>query len=421
MRKRILFGLVSFILFIVLNIPIGAKELIVNDLGIVKQYTVSDSEGSAMLSRDGNQAKPVLTNTMIKQPGTYFLTQEDKNKQLQIIKFRINASKDQNEWEIGTTKELPEIFKYSLENYKKTITIRFKNGTYTIDELDQMIHSMLEDLMAEYPRLSYVSYKMTSYGTVHPKVVMTFDYALDNIKLLKTYNENLDRLLMDAIETCIKPDMKAIEREIALTDYLASHITYAQRDTNITHTVMGAMVDGIGVCDGYAKSIMYLLNSVGVPTLFITGTADGGPHAWNLVKIDGSYYHLDLTWADSDESRIGTFYNYLNETDDYMRLTHVWNTKKYPKAENNKYTSMMLPVVQPGVYKVNTKAEWNKLVKTLEEDDLEEVNIIFNNLEENKWSAQKLINTIVEKENSNINYYTYYKYNSLIVNYALSH
>lgn len=399
---------------------VDATEPFFTDLGTIKGYEVGRSkEGTLLLSRDGGYAKPISKQTTVKQPGTYFLTEIDQDDHIAITRFQIPVLKDQNEWRIQGVKELPEIFKYSLENYKENITLYFDNGTYKIEQLNEMIHGILEELMEEYPKLSYVSYHMTSYGTVKPKVVLEFTYALDNITLLKVYNKNLDKKVAELIQDLITPEMKDYEREWVIANYLASNLIYAPRDTDISHTMQGALMEGVAVCDGYAKSAMYLLNSIGVPTQFVTGTANGGPHAWNLVKLGDGYYHVDLTWADSDEERIGKFYNYLNETDAYMKLSHRWEEEKYPKASSMTYLSTALPVEQEGIYKVESKEKWEKLRRTLREDGLTEANIIFNDLNRNKWSLQRIIENIIKEEERNIAYYTFFKYDSLIVNYRI--
>ena len=56
------------------------------------------------------------------------------------------------------------------------------------------------------------------------------------------------------ITQTVTSDMHAVERERALCDAL------------IAHTIWGGIVNQVAVCNGYAKSLMYALNMVGVPT-----------------------------------------------------------------------------------------------------------------------------------------------------------
>ena len=64
-------------------------------------------------------------------------------------------------------------------------------------------------------------------------------------------------------------------------------------------TIYSALVGKRSVCQGYAKSMQYLLNAMGLECTLIQGTAQGEPHGWNLVKSDGEYYYVDATWGDN--------------------------------------------------------------------------------------------------------------------------
>lgn len=65
----------------------------------------------------------------------------------------------------------------------------------------------------------------------------------------------------------------------------------------------GALVDGSALCEGYARAFAMLCNRYGIENLIATGTAkrDGAPdeeHMWNMVKVQGYWYNMDLTWDD---------------------------------------------------------------------------------------------------------------------------
>ena len=63
-----------------------------------------------------------------------------------------------------------------------------------------------------------------------------------------------------------------------------------------SYEAYGVLADHIGVCEGYAKAYMYLMNRLGIPTEYITSTALN--HGWNVVTIDGQPYHVDVTHDD---------------------------------------------------------------------------------------------------------------------------
>ena len=125
-------------------------------------------------------------------------------------------------------------------------------------------------------------------------------------------------------------------------DPVAQEISSTLAGQDLAHTAYGCLVADSGgnenyaVCDGYALATEYLLQQCGIETAFIGGRAgeteaDAGGHAWNIVKIDGSWYELDSTWDDAgsleDDLTDGTdeYYYYmeaLNDPDYREKLNH---------------------------------------------------------------------------------------------------
>lgn len=100
-------------------------------------------------------------------------------------------------------------------------------------------------------------------------------------------------------------------------NYLVNNAVY---DYTFTYySAHGVLLAGRGVCDSYTRAYEMLLNAVGIKNRRISG----GNHAWNLVQIDGNWYHVDNTWGSA----------YFLRSDAYMRETrHTWNASSYPAA-----------------------------------------------------------------------------------------
>ena len=85
-------------------------------------------------------------------------------------------------------------------------------------------------------------------------------------------------------------------------------------------SLYGIFVNKKGVCAGYAKALQYLFNRVGFECAFVTGDTEQGHHAWNLAKISGEYYYIDVTWDDSSNTKEEK--NYSDDvTYDYFCVT----------------------------------------------------------------------------------------------------
>lgn len=132
------------------------------------------------------------------------------------------------------------------------------------------------------------------------------------------------------------------EKEKALHDYLIKNVRFDQENKNrntipdVSYTAYGALANGVAVCEGYAEAMNNLLNNAGFEAQIITGKAGTANepakwegHAWNLVKIDGKTYHLDVTWDDPDQGGLVET-DYFNVSDDFISKTHQWDTSKYP-------------------------------------------------------------------------------------------
>ena len=91
---------------------------------------------------------------------------------------------------------------------------------------------------------------------------------------------------------------------LKIHDYLISNVDYDQNYSSIgCYSIYGAFIDHKCVCEGYAKSLKYLLDSANIPCVIVQGMATNSNgktenHAWNSVYLNDSWYYIDTTWND---------------------------------------------------------------------------------------------------------------------------
>ena len=129
----------------------------------------------------------------------------------------------------------------------------------------------------------------------------------------------------------ISDSMSDYEKELYIHDAMAQRIVY--EEGTHAHNAYGALVIGEAVCEGYAEAFQYLLQQVGIQSFLMTGvstvprTDTSVGHTWNAVKIDGKFYHVDLTWDDQAKE---LFHAYFNVSDARILEDHAIYSAGYP-------------------------------------------------------------------------------------------
>lgn len=153
-----------------------------------------------------------------------------------------------------------------------------------------------------------------------------------------------DRKILEAaeavLEQSISDGMSGYERERALYGWVVSNIEY-DWDHQDPSAVMdpdsanpyGGLVNGKSICLGFATTFQLLMDMAGVECITVTGAAFRSTenHAWNMVRLNGSWYCVDATWdMNVPDPR---YWSYFNVTSDWMAQTdHQWDYDAVPEA-----------------------------------------------------------------------------------------
>lgn len=105
----------------------------------------------------------------------------------------------------------------------------------------------------------------------------------------------------------------------------------------VPHLAYGPLVEKRGICSGLAWAFKTLMDEAKIECICVSGYLKEDlktGHIWDLVKIDGQYYHVDPTWGIKDE---GVFISGLMQPDSMMKNTHIWDADKYPSAKGMRF------------------------------------------------------------------------------------
>ena len=87
----------------------------------------------------------------------------------------------------------------------------------------------------------------------------------------------------------------------AAHDLIAKKVQYDDNyltnpDNPFHQSAYSVFCDDHSVCAGYTKAFEMLMNGAGIDTIAVLST----DHAWNMIRINDSWYHMDCTWDDLD-------------------------------------------------------------------------------------------------------------------------
>lgn len=209
---------------------------------------------------------------------------------------------------------------------------------------------VLARLRLDCPELFYVT--GFSYR-VHPAaatVEFLPQYLFDKGKIQthqKALAARLDRLCRPAM------GLNEGEKERYVHDFICRNVRYDKLKKPYSHEIIGPLGQGVGVCEGIAKSVKILCDALGL--WCIIAVSENNPaqgvkyrHAWNIVRLDGQYYHLDATF-DATLSQPGVVrHDYFNLDDRALFRDHqaplyplpacTDGTRAFYRAEKRSFT-----------------------------------------------------------------------------------
>ncbi len=154
--------------------------------------------------------------------------------------------------------------------------------------------------------------------------------------------------ICDQISALSDSSLTDYQRELALHDWMLAWAEYdpGALDNNPQGSPMphndnpyGFLTGKKGICLGYASTFQLLMEMSGIECVTVHGMSHGNTeeHAWNLVKLDGDWYAVDVTWDDPVASFSvprSMAHQYFNVTSEYLRQTdHQWDASAVPEAE----------------------------------------------------------------------------------------
>jgi len=209
-----------------------------------------------------------------------------------------------------------------------------------------------------------------------------------------------------------KTNKSDYEKVIYVHDYFLNIFKYDFNFNPYSFTVLGLVLNNTGVCEGIAKYAKLIFDYIGIKSLIVLGKAKNPAfedkmenHAWNIVKVDGNSYHLDITFDMTIKDK-NNRYDYFLINDEDIKKDHII-TDKVPACTSrgkdyysiNKMTVNNMSELDLYIKKAITQGNKNIVVKIM---NVKFSDSIVNNIVNN--AQRHYVNIVKKSVSTSISY-----------------
>lgn len=163
---------------------------------------------------------------------------------------------------------------------------------------DQQVERVFQILLVEEKDLYYLDKKYFTYTSGDMVEYVKLCYIWDPWKVAEMNDAAEKRAA--AILALITDDMPVVDKLLTFHNQIIRNCSY-DTESEYAATPYGALVEGKALCEGYARAFAMLCNKAGIENCFALGKIYSSAskqmehHMWNMVKVKGDWYHMDLT------------------------------------------------------------------------------------------------------------------------------
>ena len=195
------------------------------------------------------------------------------------------------------------------------------------------LYNVFFQLRLDHPEIFWATGFRYKYYQDSPNLIFVPEYLFEKNKV-----KEHQRAMQARVEKLVRPvkDKSEWEKEKFVHDFICENVRYDKLKKAYSHEIIGPLGQGVGVCEGIAKTVKILYDQLGIWCIVVISEANPEKnikyrHAWNIVKIENVWYEVDATWDDAgsqeDDLTPGTeeyqyFMEALNDPEYREKLDH---------------------------------------------------------------------------------------------------
>ena len=196
----------------------------------------------------------------------------------------------------------------------------------------------VRELISDETKLGNINnfvHPFNSFSTINIDIANSGKITIKNKRLYNDYQiEYVKTYIQTFLDNNINDSLSDYDKIKLFHDYVINNTEYDKDNLTNSRSAYDLLINGKAICSGYSDIMSIYLNTLGIQNYKITSEN----HVWNLVNLNGAWYHLDLTWDDpvaSDGNQYLLDNFFMISTDELLKLDsteHNFDRNIYKEA-----------------------------------------------------------------------------------------
>ena len=227
---------------------------------------------------------------------------------------------------LGFSSEAEAAILNALEKGKTTLTLLVGRSGFTAEDMAAQVIKAYRENPTVVPRKPETIINVFSGAGTQRIYEIQIDYGMPYQQLLRCRRELEE---FKPFEELDRSKQSEVERAYAACRYLVENCRIT--DEEEANSAYSALIRRSANSEGLAFGYVELCRQLNVDCRIVYGQHDWKEHCWNIVRIDDSYYHVDITQCARGGPAVGFMQN-----DETFWGMYRWDVAAYPKCSGTK-------------------------------------------------------------------------------------
>ena len=235
---------------------------------------------------------------------------------------------------LGFSSEADGAILEALQKGEKRLTMLIGHSGYSAEDMAAQVTRIYRDNPTVTPGSPLVNVNAYSGAGTQRLYDIQFNYGMSSEKLAQYKQQMEDFAPFVQLSTV---GLSEADLAYRACSWMLENCTFTERSTQ--NSAYAALIRREANSEGIALGYVELCRQLGLECHIVYGQLDWEEHCWNIVKVDGSYYHVDVTQCANAGLILGFMKN-----DEAFWGSYRWDVGSYPKCTStNRFFDFFLP------------------------------------------------------------------------------